>query len=128
MAQGADISVNDGLATPVARTFTVVRASPELTVWKDKRLSKPAYWPELSLMADLPASSAKVRKTDFRCRKPVVDAITGLVTDTGSLRLIGDIPMSMTQAEVDDLVAFFVNGLSNALIKGAVKDMNVIIG
>lgn len=128
MAQGADISLNDGLATPVARTFTIVRAQPELSVWKDKRLAKPAYWPELSLSADVPATTAKTRKPELRIRKPVVDAVTGLVVDTGMIRIISDIPMSMTQAEVDDLYAFAANALTNALIKGAVKDLNVIIG
>lgn len=128
MAQGADISLNDGLATPVARTFTIVRAQPELSVWKDKRLAKPAYWPELSLSADVPATTAKTRKPELRIRKPVVDAVTGLVTDTGMIRIISDIPVSMTQAEVDDLYAFAANALQNPLIKGAVKDLNVIIG
>jgi hypothetical protein len=128
MANGADISLNDGLATPVARTFKIVRATPELSVWKDKRLAKPAYWPELSLAADVPATTAKIRNVDLRFRKPVVDAVSGLVTDTGMLRLTGNIPVSMSQAEVDDLYAFFVNALANALIKGAVKDMDVLIG
>jgi len=128
MAQGADITLNDGLATPVARTFKVVKATPELTVWKDKRLTKPAYWPEVSLSADIPATTAKTRKSELRVRKPVVDSITGLVVDTGMFRIIGDIPLSMTQAEVDDLFAFAKNALSNALVIGAVKDLDPIIG
>lgn len=128
MAQGADISLLDGLATPVARTFSVVKATPELTVWKDKRLTKLAYWPEVSLSADLPVSNAKTRKNELRVRKPVVDAVSGQVTDVGMFRIIGDIPASMSQAEIDDLVAFTANAFSNALIKGAVKDMNPIIG
>jgi len=128
MAQAADITINDGLATPVARTFTVVKASPELTVFKDKRLAKIAYWPELTLSADLPSTTAKAQKAELRMRKPVVDAVTGLVTDTGMVRVTFDIPVSMAQAEIDDLYAFAVNSLSNALIKGAVKDKNTIIG
>lgn len=128
MAQGADITLNDGLATPVARTFSVVKATPELTVWKDKRLSKLAYWPEVTLSADLPATNAKTRKNELRVRKPVVDVVSGLVTDVGMFRIIGDIPASMSQAEIDDLVAFTANAFANALIKGAVKDMNPIIG
>lgn len=128
MANAANLTVNDGLATPVARTFTCVKAAPDLTIWKDKRLSKLSYWPEMTLSADVPAATAKVRKVDFRVSKPVVDVISGHVTDTGRLRLIGDLPSSMTQPEVDDLFAFFVNGLQAALVKGAVKDMDVIIG
>lgn len=129
MAQATDtIVINDGLATPVARTFTCVKASPELTVWKDKRLTKLVYWPEITLMADVPASSARSRKTEQRVRKPVVDAVTGLVTDTGMIRIIGDFPATMTQPEIDDLYAFAVNAMQHTLIKGAAKDLNVIIG
>lgn len=129
MAQAtATITVNDGLVSPVARTFTCVKATPELTVWKDKRLAKLAYWPEMSLSADVPVATAKVRKVDFRVSKPVVDVVSGMVTDIGRMRLVGDIPATMTQAETDDLFAFFVNGLQQALIKAAVKDNDAIIG
>jgi len=128
MAQGADLTLNDGLATPVARTFKLVKASPELSVWKDKRLTKPSHWPEVSLSADIPATTAKTRKSELRVRKPVVDLVSGLVVDTGMIRVIGDIPLSMTQAEVDDLVAFTINAYSAALVKGAVKDLDPIVG
>lgn len=128
MAQGADISLNDGLATPVARTFSIVRAQPELSVWKDKRLAKPAYWPELSLSADVPATTARTRKSEMRLRKPIVDAVTGLVVDTAMIKITSDLPVSMTQAEVDDAIAFAANAFNNVLIKGAIKDLNVIIG
>lgn len=128
MAQGADIVLNDGLATPVARTFKVVKATPELTVWKDKRLTKLSYWPEVTLSADLPATNAKTRKSELRVRKPVVDPVSGLVADVGMFRIIGDIPASMSQPEIDDLVAFTANAFANALVKGAVKDMDPIIG
>lgn len=129
MAQATDtITINDGLATPVARTFTCVKASPELTVYKDKRLAKLTYWPELTLQADVPATTARSRKAELRVRKPVVDVVSGQVVDTGMVRILFDIPASMVQAEIDDLYAFAVNGIQQALIKGAVKDLNVIIG
>lgn len=99
-----------------------------MTVWKDKRLTKLSYWPEVTLSADLPATNAKTRKSELRIRKPVVDPVSGLVVDVGMFRIIGDIPASMSQPEIDDLVAFTANAFANALIKGAVKDMDPIIG
>lgn len=129
MAQAtATISINDGLATPVARTFTCVKASPELTKYLDKRLAKMSYWPEVTLSADVPTANQRARKFELRVRKPVVNVVTGLVDDTGMIRIVGDIPQTMAQAEVDDLYAFAMNAAQQVLIKGACKDMDVIIG
>lgn len=129
MAQApSTITINDGLAAPVARTFTCVKASPELTKFLDKRLAKVAYWPELTLQADVPSTKARTRTFELRVRKPVVDAVTGLVVDTGMIRIVGDIPLSMAQAEVDDLYAFALNSAQHAVIKAAAKDLDVIVG
>lgn len=129
MAQAtATITINDGLATPVARTFTAVKASPELTVYKDKRKAKYNQWPEVTLRATLPSNNAKLRNAEMRVAMPVVDTVTGLVVDTGRFRGTFDIPNTMTQAEIDDLYAFTVNALQHALFKAAVKDADVVIG
>lgn len=129
MAQATDtITVNDGTATPVAITFKTVKASPVLTVWKDKRKVKPAYWPEITLSADLPATTAKLRKAEVRVAVPVVDSVTGLALEVGRIRVIADLPMSMLQADVNDLYAFAMNALANVLVKGAVRDLDPIIG
>lgn len=128
MSNAADIVVNDGQATPVAITFKVVKASPELTVWKDRRKAKIQYWPELSLSADLPNSKALVRKDEFRVAVPVVDAVTGAVTGTIRVRVSADIPVIALQADVNDAYMFTANGLVNNLIKAAIKDLDPIIG
>lgn len=122
------ITINDGTATPVAITFKAVKASPALTVFKDKRLAKPAHWPELTLSADLPTGNAAIRKFDIRTAVPVVDSVSGKVTDTGRIRVLGDIPMSMQQADVNHLYAYLTNALAHTLFKGAARDMDTVIG
>lgn len=129
MAQATDtIIVNDGAVTPVAVTFKTVKASPALTVWKDKRLLKPVYWPEISLSADLPVGNAPVRKAELRVAIPVVDAITGKVTDTIRFRLMSDLPTNALQADINNAFAYFFNAGANALVKGAIRDLDPIIG
>lgn len=130
MAQApTSLSINDGSATPVAITFTTVKATPELSVFKDKRLAKVAYWPEISLSASLPSATAKVRKADFRVAYPVVDPITGLVTDIARFRDgVFDIPVSMGQTDVNHFYAFVKNGLANPVIQAAIRDMDTLIG
>lgn len=129
MAQAsASVTINDGLATPVARTFTAVKASPELTVYKDKRKAKYNQWPEITLRATLPSNNAKLRSAELRVAMPIVDPTTNLVVDTGRFRGTFDLPNTMSQAEVDDLHAYATNALQHALFKGAIKDADVIIG
>lgn len=129
MAQAsASITINDGLATPVARTFTAVKASPELTVYKDKRKAKYNQWPEITVRATLPSHNAKLRNAELRIAMPVVDPVTSQVIDTGRFRGTFDLPNTMTQAEIDDLYAYVVNSLQQALFKGAIKDADVVIG
>lgn len=128
MANAADITINDGAATPVAVSFKVVKASPELTMWKDKRLARPSYWPEITLSADLPSVKAKIRQPEIRVALPVVDPITGLVTDYLRARIVLDIPVNAAATDVNNLYAYASNAIINALVKGAARDLDTIVG
>lgn len=129
MAQGADITINDGTATPVAVTFKIVQATPKLSIWKDKRLgSKPAQWPEITLSADIPGPRSVLRKAEERVAVPVLDAVTGAVIDVCRARIVYDIPVTATAQNTNDLYAYTANAANHALIKGAVRDLDPIIG
>lgn len=129
MAQApVSLSINDGTATPVAITFTTVKAAPALSVFKDKRLSKVSHWPEITLASDIPVSSATMRKPELRVAYPIVDPVTGQVTDVMRARLPFDIPMSASQTDVNHFYAFLKNALANSTIQGAIRDLDTIIG
>lgn len=128
MAQGADIVLNDGTATPVAVTFKVLKASPSLSIWKDRRLTPTVKQPEVTLNADVPSSTAKVRKCEVRASVPVVDAITGEVTDYVRFRGVFDQPTNASTQNINDCYAYAQNSIANALFKGAIRDQDTIIG
>lgn len=129
MAQApASLSINDGTATPVAVVFTTTKASPVLSVFKDKRLGKVSYWPEITLSSDIPGSNAVLRKPELRFAYPIVDPVTGVVTDVMRARLAFDIPMSAAQTDVNHMYAFVKNGTSHALIQAAIRDLDTVIG
>lgn len=128
MAQGADIVLNDGTATPVAVTFKVLKASPALSIWKDRRLTPTVKQPEVTLNADVPSSTAKNRKSELRVSVPVVDAITGEVVDYCRFRGVFDQPTSASVQNINDCYAFAGNAILNALVKGAIRDQDTIIG
>lgn len=129
MAQAPNsLSIMDGSATPVAITFTTVKASPVLSVFKDKRLAKVSYWPELTLAADIPSTTSKLRKAELRVAYPIVDPVTGLVTDVMRARVPLDIPMSAAQPDVNHFYAFLANALTNPVIRAAIRDLDTIVG
>lgn len=129
MAQApTSLSINDGATTPVAVAFTTVKASPALTVFKDKRLAKVSYWPEITLASDIPTASASLRKPELRVAYPVVDPLTGVVTDVMRARVVFDIPMSALQPDVNHFYAFVKNAVANNVVQAAVRDLDTIIG
>lgn len=129
MAQApTSLSINDGATTPVAVAFTTVKASPALTVFKDKRLAKVSYWPEITLASDIPTASASLRKPELRVAYPVVDPLTGVVTDVMRARVVYDIPMSAPQPDVNHFYAFVKNAVANNVVQAAVRDLDTIIG
>ena len=128
MGQATNVVLHDGAGTPVAVTFTPVKASPELSVWKDRRLAKFAYWPEVTISTELPTTKRNTTRAQLRVAVPVVDAVTGLVTDTirGSVDFI--IPQTAAASDVNNAYAWLTNGLANALLKSAMRDCDPIIG
>lgn len=128
MAQAADITIADGSATPVNIAFKVMKGSPELTIYKDRRLSPVAKQPEITVSADVPLTSAKNRKCELRVAVPVVDPVTGSVVDVVRFRGVFDQPITATTQNINDCYAYALGALGNTLIKGAIRDADTIIG
>lgn len=128
MGQAANIVLNDGAGTPVAVTFTPLKASPDLTVWKDRRLAKLIYWPEVSVSTSLPSTKRNSTRSELRVAIPVVDAVTGLVTDTIRGICTFTLPQNAASSDINNAYAFTANALANTLVKAALRDIDPIIG
>lgn len=128
MGQAVNVVLNDGAGTPVAVTFTPIKASPDLSMFKDRRLAKLAYWPEITVSTSLPTTKRDTTRSEVRVAIPVVDAISGLVTDTIRGSVVFTIPQVAAASDVNNAYAFMANSLSNALIKAALRDIDPIIG
>lgn len=59
---------------------------------------------------------------------PVVNAVTGEVIDFVRFRGVFDQPVSASTQNINDCYAYAANGLNIALVKGAVRDQDTIIG
>lgn len=129
MPTGIDLTVNDGLATPVARTFTLLSAASGyngLAEWVYKKGNFSLGWPTFTFMA---SKSKSKRKASGKLVYPVV------VVDGSGMPLFNSSAIAHYDVTFDsnfpedqkaDVMAFLSNIMNSALIKGATKDATPI--
>lgn len=128
MPQATDIVVNDGLATPVARTFALITpaggdGSPAL--WQFKSGANSSVFPSIQLSAR-PNASKTGRKVDYTIKVPsaVVNSTTGTTTAGPAMvaNVTVTVPNDFPEAGKNDAVAFISNVALHALIRQCIRD------
>lgn len=131
MPTGANINLNDGLATPVARTFTLLAAASGyggVAEFVYKKGNYPAGWPALTVSA---VKAKTKRKATGKLVYPVVyiDPTSGATTQQSVA--IGHFDLqfdaNFPEDQKADAVAFFTNSLSHSLIKECLRDGTPIV-
>lgn len=120
------ITINNGAATPVAMSFGPERITPELSTFTEKTSGVSAGFKRLSI-GFVPATTARPTnhvKVEFSL--PILQTVNGVSIVANVARFQGKfiVPDTLAAADRADLHAFVVNALSNALIKGAIKDLD----
>ena len=120
MPQASNITINDGSATPVAVTFSVERKDPTLTSWVDRRLAVASVQPRVTVGFSPANPKRKTDRVPVTITVPITGMRDGLVVPIGANRFIGEFIISEDSPEQSrkDIVAFTINALQNALIKG----------
>jgi len=122
MAALANLTINDGLATPVARTFNIVDHNSSLVTWRYDNGAPLSGQPVANIQKLRDDNTS--RKVRWRVVTPVMESI-GSQNSQGYTAppkvafvntAIGDfiINKRATTAQIDDLYAFFINGLAVA--------------
>lgn len=137
MSTLANLVINDGQATPVAHTFNPAYQTAELVKWVDRSGQIVAAFPEISLGRRYANKQRAATKETLKVVVPVLEN-TSPSTTTGippaptvayeilfNLEVVR--PTRTDQAKMNDAFAFFANALSNALIKGELKDSDIIM-
>lgn len=136
MTAFADITINDGQATPVATTFEPASRSnlPNgmRTVWKHNNALAASA--DVIVVDYLPASMSPNRHTDrvkISISTPVeyTDADTGLVHVQHVPRSTHEfiVPDEAVQADRDDQMAFAANLLDHATIRAIIEDNSPVL-
>jgi len=122
----APLSILDGLATPVARSFAPMRVAPDQSVFAEKTSPVSAGYKLLKVGLSSASASRPTNRVDVELQFPVVSTVNGIstVAYTGLFKGYFVLPYVMTSAERADLVAFVANALDNTQIRGVIKDLD----
>lgn len=120
------LTINDGQATPVAKTFAPERVAPDLSVFNEKSAAVSAGFKKLSIGYSPASSKRATNRIDVKLDYPVLQTINGVssVAYVGRFNGYFVVPDVMTAAERADLAAFVANALDNTAVRGVIKDLD----
>lgn len=126
MAQAAAITVNDGQATPVAVTFSPEQVTPLLSTFADRASGISSGFRRLKIRSTFASGKSTVNRCVYEVEYPILSTVNGVSTVAYTLRGKVEciLPDASTDAERKNLYAFVKNGLANALIQGALRDVD----
>lgn len=121
----AALSINDGLATPVAHTFSPQSTTGARANWADRSPSIPAGYRTISHELADPNGTRTVHKVTMGFMTPTVATVDGsdTVVRYNSAQVVLNINPSSTLQERKDLMAYISNFLLNATVKTSVENL-----
>lgn len=130
MAAIANLVLNNGAATPVAKTFTPAQkyGGPKApAIWKLKEGVSAMAWPRIEIGETRSARGS--RQIPFRIVVPNVVLIDGVPTNVATCIFDSEtkgyiIPEGAVQSQIDDLVAFVKNLTASAVLGDWVKSQD----
>lgn len=127
MPQAADIVINNGAGTPVAKTFTLISPAAgdgSFANWRLKEGAISSVFPAIAMSARANGNNARKANIKLRIPSSYTDTVTGL-TKVGSafdMNVDVTVPDDFPEALKNDAVAFATNLMTNAIAKAVVRD------
>jgi len=120
------LTISDGSATPVAKSFYPQRVAPEVSVFTERTASASAGFIVLDVRFSAASGKRKTNRTDIALTLPITEVVDGIatVTKTGLFRGYFVEPDTFTAADRANLQAYAVNSLAHPSIKAIVKDLD----
>lgn len=121
----AALTVNDGLATPVAHTFSPQSTTGARAMWADRSPSIPAGYRTISHEVAEPNGNRTVHKITMGFNIPVVATVDGsdTVVRYNSAQVVLNVNPQSTLQERKDLLAYVANSLGVASVKTSVENL-----
>lgn len=120
------LTISDGAATPVARSFAPMRVAPEQSVFSEKTSGIAAGYVDLEVKFNPASTQRPTNRIDVAVTLPVLSTVNGIstVAYTGLFKGYFVVPDVMTAAERANLHAYVANALNHATVKAVVKDLD----
>lgn len=127
MPQAADIVLNNGAGTPVAKTFSLYSPAAgdnSTAVWALKEGVISSIFPRITASARATGNNSRQVQIKLRIPSSYTDTVTGL-TKVGSAYEVNatiSVPNDYPEALKNDAVAFTQNLMANAIMKSCYRD------
>lgn len=120
------LSINNGAATPVAKSFAPEQVTPALTTFTERSAASSVGFLRLGIGFSAANSRRPTNRVNVDFDMPVMQVVDGInkVAYIGRFRGYFVVPDQMTSAERADLAAFVANALDNAQVRAVVKDLD----
>lgn len=120
------LTINNGAATPVAKSFAPEQVSPVLSTFTERSAASSVGFIRLGVSLSPASGKRATNRVNIDLDLPVMATVNGVNTLAYTLRFKGYfiIPDQATSAERADLAAFVANALDNAQIRAVVKDLD----
>lgn len=120
------LTINNGAATPVAKTFSPERVAPELSTFTERTATSSAGFVRLGVAFSAASSKRNTNRIDLSLDYPVLSTVNGVstVAYVGRFKGYFVVPDVMTAAERADLAAFVANALDVTSVRAVVKDLD----
>lgn len=127
MANATDLIVDNGAATPVAKTFTLISPAAGdggLATWALKEGTISTVFPRFTASAR--NVNGRARSAKFKLTMPAsyTDTVTGLTSVNSKAEIIVTVnmPDDFPESLKSDFVAFGVNLQSDPYVQGLIRD------
>jgi len=126
MSQAEAIILDDGAATPVATTFSPEKVTPEISVFADRLSGISLAFRRLRCAFSPSTPNRPTNRSMYEVIVPVTNVVDGVtvVAFTMRAKLEFVLPDGSTDQQRKDLYAFMLNGMSNALVRGNLRDLD----
>lgn len=120
------LTINNGAATPVAKSFAPERVAPDMSIFTERTPAVSAGFTRLTVGYSAASSKRPTSRIDVSLDFPVLSTVNGVstVAYVGRFKGYFVVPDQMAAAERADLHAYVANALSHAQIKAVVKDLD----
>jgi hypothetical protein len=121
----AALSINDGLAVPVAHSFAPVTTDGTQAKWADRSPTIPAGFRTISYEVAPPSGNRTTNKLQMGLMNPTVATVNSVdtVVRYSSAQITLNIHPEATLQERKDLLAYCVNFFTNATVKTSVENI-----